>query len=566
MKWTISKKLNFLIAGGLLFLALILSISNYLSAKEGLISSVEKKLISDLQLSYQYIDAKVPGDWEIINGQLHKGDVNLVGNEELVDEIGELMGDNIVALFQNDERIATNVIIDGVRPLTGDIKIADNVGEVVLNQKKRYLGGSIIRGEHYQNANEPIFNSKGEVIGIWSVGIPEAPFVEIAKAAAVKEFFISMGVAIILILVLGFFIEKNISSPLRKISNTSNEIADLKLNTEIVERKGNDEIAQLTHSFMKMREHLKEIVGTISSGSDEIAESSKLLAESAGQTSESADQIAMTMNEMAIGTATQTEQATKIVSMMDESVEVVSASLKKAEVTLENSKQSTTLARTGESAINEAISHLGIVTSTVSHATDSIQNLGKRSEEIGGIVTVINGIADQTNLLALNAAIEAARAGEHGKGFAVVAEEVRKLAEQSSQSAGQIVELIHDIQAETSVTVRTMESNLEAVEEQVMIINKGGAALKEIVKVIEKTELGVAEMKSTFEHVKKYATDVQQAVQEITSVIEEHAASTEEIAATSEEQSATVEEITASSEELATIAEKLRNETNKFEL
>lgn len=566
MKWTIRKKMNTLITGGFLLLAIILSIVNYQSMKSGLIETIDQKLHSDLQLGFQYIDAKYPGEWEIIDGQLHKGDKNLVGNEEIVDEIGELTGGNTIAIFQYDERIATNVIIDGKRPLTGDTKIAENVSAVVIGQKERYLGGSVIRGEDYQNANEPIFNKDGEVIGIWAVGIPEAPYVAMAKSAALKEFAISIGVAFVFIVVLGTFININISTPLRRLSMTSNEIADLKLNTDIMERKGNDEIAQLSQSFITMVERLKDVAGAIANSSGDVANSSQLLADSAQQTSESAEQIAITMNEIAAGTTTQTEQATKIMDMMDESVKVVSDSVAKAEITVGNAKQSTELARTGESAINEAISHLGIVTSTVAHATESIQNLGKRSEEIGGIISVINGIADQTNLLALNAAIEAARAGEHGKGFAIVAEEVRKLAEQSSQSAGQIFDLINDIQAETSVTVRTMESNLEAVEEQVMIINKGGAALKEIVKVIEETELGVEDMKVSFENVSKYAQQVQHAVQEITSIIEESAAATEEVAATSEQQSATVEEITASSEELATVAEKLREETNKFEL
>lgn len=181
--------------------------------------------------------------------------------------------------------------------------------------------------------------------------------------------------------------------------------------------------------------------------------------------------------------------------MMQKTIEEVSKSLQKAEITLNSAIESTHIARKGEEAINEAIMHLSDVTKTVSYATDSIQKLGKRSEEIGGIITVITGIAEQTNLLALNAAIEAARAGDQGKGFAVVASEVRQLAEQSSLAAGQITNLINDIQAETSVTVRTMESNLLAVEEQVTIINKGGSALKEIVEKVVETEEGVEQMK-----------------------------------------------------------------------
>ena len=88
----------------------------------------------------------------------------------------------------------------------------------------------------------------------------------------------------------------------------------------------------------------------------------------------------------------------------------------------------------------------------------AIRGLGDKSERIGGIVDTITGIAEQTNLLALNAAIEAARAGEQGRGFAVVAEEVRKLAEESQQAAGQIAGLIGEIQAETEHAVEVVDA------------------------------------------------------------------------------------------------------------
>ena len=116
------------------------------------------------------------------------------------------------------------------------------------------------------------------------------------------------------------------------------------------------------------------------------------------------------------------------------------------------------------------------------------------------------------------------RAGDQGKGFAVVASEVRQLAEQSSLATGQITNLINDIQAETSVTVRTMESNLLAVEEQVTIINKGGSALKEIVEKVVETEEGVEQMKVAFTHVNDNSLDVQQAIQDISRIIEDAAA------------------------------------------
>src|SRR5690606_6708255 len=139
-----------------------------------------------------------------------------------------------------------------------------------------------------------------------------------------------------------------------------------------------------------------------------------------------------------------------------------------------------------------------------------------------------------------------------------------KLAEQSTAAAQQITHLITDIQAETSVTVRTMESNLTAVEEQVIIINKGGEALKYIVEIVGVTESGVGQMKDAFFNVNTNSQHVQDAISTISAIIEESAASTEQAAASSEEQYATVAEIADNTTTLAEVADRLREEVNKF--
>lgn len=563
MKWTIRKKMNGLILICILLLTVILSSVNFYVTKKNLLESADAKLISDLQLSYELLDAKIPGEWKIVDGKLYKGNVNMVGNEHVVDRIGTLTGGNSVTLFQGDTRISTNVMKDGERAV--NTQVADDVANVVLEQKERFIGRANVVGKWYRTAYEPILTSQGEVVGIWFVGVSESPYVEIAQISALDNIGISLGVAVLIIVLISTFMQRQLIAPIGKLSRNANELSNLNLKVKLLNPKGNDEIAELGKAFRKMRDSLTEITKNVADSAYHVAESSHVLAESAHQTSESAHQIALSMNDVAIGSTTQADQSGRILMMMEEIVSEVESSLKSAEKTLGNAIDSTHIAHQGAQAINESIQHLGKVMQTVSYATDSIQKLGKRSEEIGGIITVITGIASQTNLLALNAAIEAARAGDHGKGFAVVAEEVRKLAEQSSLSAGQITNLIGDIQAETSVTVRTMESNLAAVKEQVDIIDRSGTALKEIVGKVEETEAGVQHMKQVFEHVDTRSLQIQHAIQDISNVIERSAAATEEVAATAEEQSATVEEITSSSNELAAIANNLRNEINKFQ-
>ncbi|PIC74221.1 methyl-accepting chemotaxis protein [Sporosarcina sp. P17b] len=564
MKWTIGKKINVVILLAILLLSGILSGLNYNATKGNLLKAAEAKLISDLTLSLELLEISVPGDWSITNGSLHKGKMDMYEAYAIPDQLGELTDGNTMSIFQGDTRIATNIIENGERRL--GTQVAAEVGDVVLGKKERFLGTADVLGKPFQAAYDPILDKDGEVIGIIAVAVPTAPYIKIATSSAMQTIIISLVLALLIILIVSFIIQRMLIKPINRLRDNANELADLNLNVELYEAKGTDEIAELSVAFRNMKEQLTETMQNVARNANEIAHSSVALAESSQQTNETASQIASTMNEIASGVTNQSEQAERIAGMMRDTIVEVEGNLGNVEQSLKNAQESTVIAHEGEQSISKAISHLGTVTETVSYATDSIQKLGMRSEEIGGIITVITAISEQTNLLALNAAIEAARAGEHGKGFAVVAAEVRKLAEQSTGAAQQITDLITDIQAETSVTVRTMESNLTAVEEQVVIINQGGEALKLIVEKVSVTEAGVVHIKDAFSAVNSNSLTVQDAIQNISAIIEESAAATEQIAASSEEQYATVAEIADNTTSLAEVADRLREEVNKFKM
>jgi methyl-accepting chemotaxis protein len=227
-------------------------------------------------------------------------------------------------------------------------------------------------------------------------------------------------------------------------------------------------------------------------------------------------------------------------------------------------------------------------------SAEKVQEMGRRSDQIGAIVETIEDIASQTNLLALNAAIEAARAGEHGKGFAVVADEVRKLAERASNATKEIGGLIKGIQTTVNEAVHAMEEGAREVEVGVSRANEAGHALSsileaadavykqaqeaklateqvrqasnELVNSIDSVSAVVEENTAATEQMTNSSSEVTQAVETIASVSEENSAAVEEVSASTEEMSAQVQEVTAAAQALSDMASEMQKLVSRFTL
>ncbi|MCY8550515.1 methyl-accepting chemotaxis protein [Bacillus haynesii] len=327
-----------------------------------------------------------------------------------------------------------------------------------------------------------------------------------------------------------------------------------------------DELGLLTASFNKMVAGVRSIIETVGETSHQVASSSQELSASADESTKASEYISTTIQELAVGSDQQVESVENsrtVIKGMTEFAGRISSNAEKAAATAD---QTALMSLEGTKAIDKVSAQMKSINETVVSLSEAFKHLTERSNEIGNITEVITSIAEQTNLLALNAAIEAARAGEQGKGFAVVADEVRKLAEQSAQSAEQITRLITIIQNDTKQTMNSVISATGEVKEGLVVVHEAGGAFQKIENSITEVVTQINDVTNLVKNLTAGTSEIETAISGVKEVAETAAGSTQTVSAATQEQLASMEEIAAASQILAQNAEELQHLIQKFKI
>ena len=343
----------------------------------------------------------------------------------------------------------------------------------------------------------------------------------------------------ILMAVLATSLRTLVFRPLARVTDALRQIASGEADlTRRLVVKSRDEIGEVAYWFNTFVEHLQGIVGKVVTGTDGLGQAEETMSvgidESvtrAEQQSEIIASMAAAMQQMTVGISHVAEQSGAVSSL---------------------SKESGSLANGGNQAVKDLLVEMRRISESVNQSSSSIEALGKESEKINSVVNVIKDIADQTNLLALNAAIEAARAGEAGRGFAVVADEVRKLAERTTKSTGEISNIIGVVQESIRQSVDQMHSGVAAV-------GSGLARADEAGSVIE-------QLKSSSDQVVASINDISLAISEQTSASTELAKRVEAIAQLSDESSATMNNTAEAARSVKHLVEDIRGVVGGFKV
>ena len=330
--------------------------------------------------------------------------------------------------------------------------------------------------------------------------------------------------------------------------------------------KSQDEIGVLSTALINMRSSLRNLIVKITDSAACLTDSSEKLTLGISQSAEAANQVAVSITNVAGESENQVTAIGNVTEEMDGITERLNELNDKTNLIVNSMNNASAHALKGTKAIEATIGQMQNIEQVVDTSFAVIENLGQSSKEIGQIVDTISAIAEQTNLLALNAAIEAARAGEQGKGFAVVAEEVRKLAEQSQESASHITELINTIQNDTAKAVTAMENGTKEVKRGAETVTNTGNIFNTISELVNTIALEVANSKNLVEQIYSGNEKITEAVKQINSSSQIAGEEVQNVSAATEEQAASMHEMENSSRLLGELAEELQSEVNRFKL
>ncbi len=413
----------------------------------------------------------------------------------------------------------------------------------------------------------PIKNDAGAVVGF--VGVDYS--VELAQEGLTtfqRTCNIIIGLLVVIIFVSGLLLSSSITKPIKNAADFSKQLASLNLGIEVSEKDltRKDELGDLAQSLNSIKESLRRVITQIKESFEQLAATSQEMTASSQESSSAIEEVSRAVDEIAKGASEQAQNtetgASKAVllgNIIDKDIEQTN-NINQAVVNV------TEFVREGLAEI-ERLTKINdennIANKTIN---DIIIKTYESAQKINQASSIIASIAEQTNMLSLNAAIEAARAGESGRGFAVVADQIKKLAEQSTDSIKTIDQIVEELQMNSQDAVNTMERISQITVEQTESVIKNSEKYKLIDEAMKGSQRAISELNLAGQEMVEMKNVILNTLDSLSAIAEENSASTEEVTSSTVQQVASIKELTLASENLSQLAQDMQSTVAKFKM
>lgn len=428
------------------------------------------------------------------------------------------------------------------KTVSGNIEVINNVKYLEFSKVNTSTGWTVAAFVPYNELTNKIYIYLGELAAI--------------------------GLAVILVaIVLAVSFSKKISKPIHNLVEVLNKVGQGDFTGRIKDDKHNNhEVSAISNAINRVIEDMVSILNNVQTTSGKMKEASKSLLSISEEATAVSDEVSKAVQEISGGASDQAaslETSSKITAELGVEVD---KSLEHSEKMAEASKVVKNSTVTGNQTIDQLRDIFSKTYGANNDVAAGVKTLEENSNKISAITYTIKEITDQTSLLALNASIEAARAGEAGRGFAVVAEEVRKLADQSSESAAQINNVVNEIKQNIDDLASKIAISIEMNEKTEESVDSSKMAFKEIQNAIEGLEQNSEDMINSLQSIGSKKETVVENISDAATVAQNIAATTEQVSASSEEQTAGLQEVVNSTEKLNELSHKLDELVNKFRI
>lgn len=349
-----------------------------------------------------------------------------------------------------------------------------------------------------------------------------------------------------------------VTATLRNIASSGGDL------TRRIPVSSSDEMGDLAIAANQMLDGLQKMMKELRESTAELAASAIQLKQGTEENARVSSEVSKAVEKVASGSETQVAQSQEISATMLETQDGLNQVAVTTTGVSDAALSTVSRAEEGSELLRSTSKEIGQVETAFRSLQEVVRGLNHKSEEVREIIGYISEVANQTNLLALNAAIEAARAGEHGRGFAVVAGEIRKLADQTQQSAVQIGDTIGTMSGDIGQVATMFEQSAGQVFSAVSGMQNAEETFRDIVGKVGQLSADIVDVAASVEQMSAGSSSVVQSIQDISRITEETASFTEQVSAMAEEQLSSTEEMARTADNLSTMATRLKSLVGNF--